>query len=300
MNDSLARNETPARRRVVPLVWRLVLVMAGALLIWAVVDTRLIAALFDFEAPVARRITSAVTVCILGVTLVLILRRYLDRRPTSTLGLQGGVRAVRDFAYGALTWLAPAALGLTVALLFGWVEIQINSSIAEVIGAVALLIALVFVHEALPEELIFRGYILRNLSAVVAVSTAILIQALLFCAFGLVLWVSTEGWGVFIERAAMFFFMGLVLGSLRVISGSLWACMGFHVAFQVVMQLVLGSSYADITVDSELAFTLSTAVVAFIAATSVAGWLWRGEVNWIKPEPDITEPDTSSDSEPYP
>lgn len=289
MNNSAVHDrESHADRPVLPLVWRLGLITAGTLLLWVGV-IQLTTALWGPEASLPRNVTNAVGVGVPAVAMVLIFRRRVDRRPVSTLGLHTGKRAVRDFLYGALTWLIPAALGLTAALLFGWVDISINSPVVELIGVVLLLIVLVFVYEAFPEELIFRGYIYRNLAATVSPLISVLIQALLFCAFGTALSGIIDGWGasVFLERSSLFFVMGIVIGCLRVMSGSLWAGMGFHVAFQVAMQLALGSSYVDITISDEAVFTLATAGLAFLAATSVAGRLWRRRTNWSTPEPEV-------------
>ncbi|WP_191089862.1 CPBP family intramembrane glutamic endopeptidase [Nesterenkonia ebinurensis] len=288
MDNSPAHDESQADHRVGSLALRLVLITTGTLLIWLGV-TRLTTVLWGAEMSLLQHIANAVGVFSLAVPMVLVINRYLDRRPVSALGLHAEKRAWRDFLYGALTWLIPAGLGLTVALMFGWVEIRIDSSIAELIGVILLLILLVFVYEAFPEELIFRGYIYRNLTAAVAPWVAVVIQALLFSAFGTALWVISNGWGVFLERSVLFFGMAVVVGCVRLISGSLWAAIGFHLAFQVMMQLFLSSQYVDIEVSDEGIFTLTTAVVAFCAATTVAGLLWRGGANWTKPEPQSSE-----------
>lgn len=285
MNTTDVQGRVNADSHALSLVWRLGLITACAILIWYSVP-RLTTALWGAEAPrLLSHISDAVGAGVLGVALVLVFCRYIDRRPVSSLGLNTGKQAVRDFVYGTLTWLIPAAVGVTTAFLLGWLEIQINSPVIQVLGVVLLLMVLVFVYEAFPEELLVRGYIYRNLSAAVAPWIAMIVQALLFSVFGTALWVIAEGWDVFVGRSILFFVMGLVIGSLRVISGSVWAGMGFHVAFQVAMQLFLSSSYVDITVNDADVFTMSTAGLAFIAAAGVAALLWRGTSNWTKPEP---------------
>lgn len=282
-------DEARTDHRVLPLVWRIGLITVGTVLIW-VGGIQFSTFLFGIEMSLQKHLTNAIGIGVSAVLLVLVFRRYVDRRPVSTLGLHGGKQAARDFLYGALTWLIPAALGLTAALLFDWVNVQINSPVGETIGAAMLLIVLVFVYEAFPEELIFRGYIYRNLTDAVPPWVAVVIQALLFCAFGTALSGIIDGWAasIFLERSTLFFVMGLVIGGLRVISGSLWTGIGFHVAFQVVMQLFLSSNYVDITVSDEGIFTLVTAALAFISATTVAGLFWRGKTNWTTPELDTS------------
>lgn len=149
-----------------------------------------------------------------------------------------------------------------------------------------LISALVLVYEAFPEELIFRGYVYRNLTAAMAPWLAVVAQALVFAAFGTTLWVITSGLGVLLERLVLFFAMAVVLGCIRLIAGSIWAAVGFHLAFQVFMQLGLSGRYLDVTVSNENVFLAATALVAFVTAALVAGFLWRGQENWTRPEPD--------------
>ncbi|WP_226924632.1 CPBP family intramembrane glutamic endopeptidase [Georgenia satyanarayanai] len=149
-----------------------------------------------------------------------------------------------------------------------------------------LLVALVLVYEAVPEELLFRGYVYRNLTATMAPWLAVLVQALVFAAFGTALWVVTEGWGVLLDRLVLFAGMEVVTGCVRLVSGSVWATVGWHLAFQVVMQLVLSNQYLEVTVSNETTFVVATAVVAFATSTTIAGLLWGGGENWARLEPE--------------
>lgn len=268
-----------------PLLLRLVIVSVGTLLIWLAIAS-LGMVLWDAEVSLTRHVVNALAAFVLAVPLVVCARRLLDRRPVTTLGLSRGLMAVRDLLYGALTWLLPAAVGLGVALGVGWLQIEIDATVAETIGVALLLIVLVFAYEAFPEELIFRGYIYRNLTAAMAPWLAVLVQALIFAAFGTTLWVVTYGWGVLGERLVLFFGMAIVAGCLRLISGSIWAAVGFHLAFQVVMQLFLSGQYLEVTLSDDGTFIVATAVVAFITAATIARLLWRGQQNWVRPEPD--------------
>src|SRR5690606_315451 len=154
--------------------------------------------------------------------------------------------------------LLPAAVGLGIAVAAGWLRIDIDATLTATVGVVLLLVVLVLVYEAFPEELIFRGYVYRNLTAAMASWLAVLVQSLAFAAFGTTLWVVTEGWGVLLERLVLFFGMAVVAGCIRLISGSVWATIGWHLAFQVVMQLFLSSQYLEVSVSSDGVFILAT------------------------------------------
>ncbi|OLT46335.1 hypothetical protein BJF85_16970 [Saccharomonospora sp. CUA-673] len=273
---------TDALRRT-PLAARLFAVFAGTVAIWALM--RWASSTFgDDELTIPTRIMNAVLVCGLAVPMVIAARRYLDRRPLAGLGLDNPRRAWRPFLVGVAAFALPSALGLTAALATGWVDLQPQVPWSTILGWAVLLIVLVFVFEALPEELIFRGYLQRNLTTVLPPWVAVIGQAVLFTVFGTGLWVASEGWGVLTERGIMFFAVAVVLGLLHIQTGSLWTPIGFHLAFQVVAQSLLSDR---MTTSNENALLLAGIASAFVLATTVAAFLGqREDVNWSRPEPE--------------
>lgn len=278
----MSRPQAPADHRP-HLLWRLAAVSVGALLIWLLV-VQVSARLFpgDEAAPLNHAVNAAL-VFVLAVPMVVLARRRLDRRPFGGLGLEWSRRAWRPFTAGALAWLVPAGGALAVALGAGWVEVAPRLSAGELLGAVALLLVLVFVFEAFPEELIFRGYLYRNLSAELAPWVAVLVQAGIFAVFGGLLWGIAAGPEAVPGRLALFFGMAVVLGLLRLMTGSVWTCVGFHLAFQTVAQLLLSDRFA---VSDEEPLTFAVFVPPLVLATLVTALLWRAPVNWGTPEPD--------------
>ncbi|MEK8105167.1 CPBP family intramembrane glutamic endopeptidase [Micromonospora sp. M12] len=87
-------------------------------------------------------------------------------------------------------------------------------------------------QEALPEELIFRGYLQRNLVTRLPVWQALVGQAVLFTLFGVLVGAARS-----FDRIALFLVFALLLGAFRVATGDIWAGIGLHVAFQTVAQL---------------------------------------------------------------
>ena len=181
---------------------------------------------------------SAVLATLLTVPLVIVMLRLLDRAKLEDIGLRLSVDAIRPFLVGGLAWLAPFGLGLAICLAVGWATVTPSAEWAEILAFLPVLVVLVFLLEALPEELVFRGHIYGQLASGMSRLWAVVLQAVLFSAWGAALWTIAVG-TVPIDRIAMFFFMGLVLGMLRVVSGSVWASIGLHVAFQSVAQLLL-------------------------------------------------------------
>ncbi len=272
-------------RPLAPVAVRVSVVVVGAVLGWLGIAW-LGSRLWGEESSLLRHAASAVLAFAVAGVLVVGARRLRDRRPLRTLGLGGGGGAVRDLLLGALTWLLPAAVGFGVVTAAGWLRVEVAGSLAGVVGVVALLVVLVLVYEAVPEELLFRGYVHRNLTGALAPWLAVLVQSVLFTAFGTALWVATEGWGVLLDRSLLFLGMGVVTGCVRLISGSVWATVGWHLAFQVVMQLALSGQYLAVSLSDEGVFLLATAVAAFVASPTIAGLLWRGPQNWSRPEPE--------------
>lgn len=61
-------------------------------------------------------------------------------------------------------WLIPAGIGLVVTLTLGWAEVSFAALDGRTLLLALYLPLLVFLFEALPEELVFRGYFYRNLA----------------------------------------------------------------------------------------------------------------------------------------
>lgn len=269
--------------------WRIAIVLVGAIVIWTLMIWVSMSIFGGAVTPLSRIVCALVVVCLV-IPLVAFARRFLDRRSWSELKLQAWPEARRPFLIGVASFLFPSAIGIGIALLFGWLRITSTLLPLEVIGAILFTTVTVLLLEAIPEELIFRGYVYRNLSATIAPIAAVFVQAVLFALLGTTLWVVTAGWGVLVERGAMFFAMGVVLGVLRLVARSVWTPIGFHLAFQVVAQTLL--TQPGIEVSNPGAITIAGMVPAIVLAISITLALTRARPNWREPEPEPEpEPD---------
>jgi membrane protease YdiL (CAAX protease family) len=228
------------------LVWRLAIVMAAAWLGWRGAKA-LATALYGVEYSRPRHVLLAVTVSAVAVAIVVVARRFLDRRPWRGLGLEPPTAGRRPFLLGAAVYLVPAGVATVAATGFGWIEIGRTGTPAGTLGSAAGLVVLVFCYEALPEELVFRGYLYRNLADAVPRWAGVLAQAALFTAFGALVGAATSP-----DRLVLFFAFGIVQGILRAAGGTVWLPIGFHTAFQTCEQLV-GPMW-DVVSVSDLAF----------------------------------------------
>lgn len=268
----------------IALVWRIAIVLIGVVLIW-----RGIALLAPASGPApadrAGHALRAILATAIGVPFILLARRYLDRRPRRTLGLTSPRIALRQFLLGVLIWCGAAGLGLLLALASG-IEISIGGPTNRELMLLAIgLPFLVFLYEALPEELIFRGYFFTNLAARYPRWLAVIGQAALF-----VLWGAAIGAAGSIDRLIVFFTFSVVLGVLRALTGAIWMGVGFHVAFQWVAQWLVVATADGVVRASDLetlqfiVFWLCPIVVLSIVL--VLWSIWKKRVAWRATVPD--------------
>lgn len=287
--DSAPNPYPPSEERRPHLVVRIGLVTLASMLIWQLmgwIHDVLPEGVQDVERHA--HWVNTLVVFALAVPVVLLARRYLDRRPWNGL-LTGPREAVRPFLAGVLTWLVPGGVGLGVCLSLGLVTLTPNVSAGELVITTLLLIVMVLLFEAVPEELIFRGYIFRNLHAAMSGGLAVLTQAVVFALFGTSLWVLAEGWGLLTQQLVLFFAMGLVAGTIRLVTGNVWASVGFHLVFQVVAQGLTGGYL--FAVDGLEVLTAAVFLSPFVFGVPVVMLLcrttgrWRGRVADPAPVP---------------
>jgi membrane protease YdiL (CAAX protease family) len=244
--------------------WRIGLVFA-----WVTVATFALFhganAIFGTEYDRWAHVARACAMFLLVVPMVVLVTRLLDRVPLSGIGLTSLQRGGRDLLTGAACWLVPAAAGTGVLLLFGQAGIGVRGSMGELLLNAASLVVLVLIFEAVPEELVFRGYLMSGLSARLGPRPATWAQAVLFT-----LWGTINGGDTSPARSALFFAFGVTLGLLRSATGGIWAPIGFHLAFQTLAQL-FGTVGGQIELSSPGLITIvAFGALPFAAAAGVS------------------------------
>lgn len=163
----------------------------------------------------------------LGAVLLVGLALRLEAAPVRSIGLVRPVAALEGVGW----WLVPAGAGLAIALVAGWGRIELLAAPAEAAAKAVALLGLVFLSEALPEELIFRGWLQSRLTRLLGPWAGVLGQAALFTAFAVIIGAAPDP-----MQAGFIAAFGVALGVLRAATGSLWAPIGFHLAFMTVQQ----------------------------------------------------------------
>jgi uncharacterized protein len=223
------RNEEGSRPK---LFWRVAIVFVGVVVIWQFVVEGIGSLFGPAYSDRVGHTVRAVAISMLVIPLIVLARRYLDRRSWEGLRLTSLRVGWRAAVFGAMSWLVAAGFGLVLTLSLSWARIEVGAPSTEIVLLAMYLPLLVFLYEALPEELIFRGYFYRNLAARYARWLSVLMQAALFT-----LWATAIGAAGSVDRLILFFTSSVVLGILRVTTGNLWASIGFHLACQWVTQL---------------------------------------------------------------
>lgn len=252
-----------------PLAVRLTVVFVGVTAIWILLSAG-VAAVMGEEYSWPAHLVRAVAATALTVPLIVAARRLLDRARFSGLGLTPLRVGWRPLLAGVLCWAIPAAVAGSVVVGQGWAEVTVTEPLGSLVGGLVAVTALVFLYEALPEELIFRGYFYANLAERWSPTVTVLAQAALFT-----LWAVAIGAAPSIDRVVLLFTFGCALGVLRSVTGNLWSTIGFHWAFQVTAQY-LGPSWDAVALDDPaLAFGVAISMVPFAVTLPVAVVLAR-------------------------
>jgi membrane protease YdiL (CAAX protease family) len=112
---------------------------------------------------------------------------------------------------------------------------------------------------------------------------AVLGQALLFTAWGF-----ANGGENSLDRTVLFFSFAIVVGIFRATTGSVWASIGFHLAFQTIAQLV-GTVGGQFSVEgSQLLLMFAFGTLPFILGLTLLNSFYKNRPNWHERETDFS------------
>ncbi|MFC4007386.1 CPBP family intramembrane glutamic endopeptidase [Nonomuraea purpurea] len=173
----------------------------------------------------------------LGITLaallfVYLIRRFLDRRPWSSLGWQKPWHILPGVLAGALPILA--AQGLSLAMGATWMPVDASM----VLTALPLGVVMLLLNQAFPEELLWRGHVFDSLSQRLSTRTVLIITS---AGFGS-LHIFSQGSGSTVVEKLVYALMatgiGFAAGAARVRSGGVWMAVGVHLGFHLASRSV--------------------------------------------------------------
>lgn len=229
------------------------------------------------------------------------LRTRVDRRPLAGLEIFGLRRSLGTFLLGAGLILVPLAVTLLATSLFGWATVTVHLS-AAALGALAAGWLTTLFFEAVPEELAFRGYIYRNLNGKLPRWSAGLLTTLLFVLLPIVLvWIQGRVLGMEVQVGnadritggyliIMLFFGGL-MQYLRILTGSVWTGIGFHLHFVFLNRIISPRptsliQLSDATTQGPMQVTLIASVVLVLLALVLSPRFLKRSVGWGQVDPE--------------
>ncbi len=238
-----------------------------------------------------------------GITVpgILILRLRLDRRSIEGLGLPGVKRSAIWFLLGAGIIIGPFILCVILNSIFGWATMTVNTSGTALSGFAAAVVT-AFFFEALPEELAFRGYIYRNLSGKYQRWAAMLMTAGLFVLLPTVhvqvqqyilgMEVRIGGAGSLqVDYLITMAIFALMTNYLRILSGTVWMSVGFHLSF-LQMSRIFGMNdkaliqLSDIKSETPLQITLIVGILLAFIALVAYPFIVRRPLGWRQTDPE--------------
>ena len=176
------------------------------------------------------------------------IRKYVDPGIPLSIGIGNFKNALIKLLTGIGLVLLPLFMSIVCTLLFGWGNVNFNvneSTFYNVLTGISI----VFLFEALPEELGFRGYIYIQLNVSLKRWLSALITVGLFVLLAIILVPIQEhilGMDIYVGGSnaitgsyiiTMIFF-GAFVQYLRVLTKLIWMGIGFHLMFVYINRLI--------------------------------------------------------------
>lgn len=236
--------------------WRVILGwLSFVLALGLAIGVAQVAEFYQFPRIAVQLILAVVTTSV-AVPLIYLLRRYADRRSWSGLGLSSPPSGLPYLLLGAGLLFAMTGIALLLGYFLGWTRVVGFHLPVETLLVILINLPIAFFYEAFPEEMTFRGYIFRNLNTQLPQWLALLLQVLLFLLAPVVLiaFLFAFGMGSFdtltFEYILTLVVFGTALQLSRILSGNLWMCIGYHLAWlEMVRYIVVPGEYGIVEVE---------------------------------------------------
>lgn len=200
------------------------------------------------------------------------LRRYGDGRSLCGLGLSSPARGLPYFCLGVALVVAMAGVGLGAGVALGWLRVVSVPVPAGTVLALLVNLPVAFLYVAFPGELVFRGYLYSSLSSRLARWLAILAGVALFFLAPLTVSGVQAGVGmgagnnVTIDYVVLLTGFGIVLQLCRIVTGSLWTGIAFHLAWLEISRYVVAPRAASLVRIEDPVSGTGELLVLFVGA----------------------------------
>ncbi len=214
-------------RALLAVVVLLIAIFAPSLLLAPIPGVREWNRGLSIEGQVAFGVLFMAGTTIVAALLLVLLARYVDRVRLRDYGCRWDARSLPALLLGIGVSLAVVVPGTALVGALGWLRPLDAGDDLPMWVTVVRILSLAFLLQGIPEELIFRGYLLTTLRQHGPV-VAVWISAVLF---GVLHLVSQGGQQNALERVlylAWPFGFGLAAGALCLVTRSVWSAVGIH------------------------------------------------------------------------
>ncbi len=214
--------------------------------------------LFLLGAGVASTVVAAI---VIGV-----LTRFVDRRRLYRLGVAVGKRTPFVFLAGLVAVAAPVVVTALVASATG----QTTSS-SQPFPSLVMVLALAFLMQAVPEELLFRGYLFQTSAASLPAWGVVVLSSGLFGALHILSQSGATSFSQKLLYVVMATGLGALATAMRIAGGSVWAAVGVHGGFHLTNYAV-ASWWVQPLPGAFVAYYSTLTVALFSATAAVLFW----------------------------
>lgn len=229
---------------------------------------------FTSDAPLWFFLILAIVILLTGLISVWFIGRFLDRRSFKDFGFEFDRQWWLDLSFGIVLGIILITLIFITELSFGWIKIEevfYTSTPNQFFILPGLTFLFIFLCVAVSEELVSRGYLLKNLAEGLNIKLlrpkGAIIGGLIF---------SSMVFGIFhVDNNNATFFStlnitigGIFLGLGFVSTGRLAIPIGIHITWNLFMANVFGFTVSGFTIPSE--------VVTVFKINQIGPEIWTG------------------------
>nr|WP_297788050.1 type II CAAX endopeptidase family protein [uncultured Allomuricauda sp.] len=197
------------------------------------------------QATTGQRVIVAVFGFVGLLILISVFMKYVDKKPFLDLGLHFKNNK-RDIAYGVIAGLLVMLMGYGLLVLFQQLEFKKH----DFIGTEFLLTMVLYLIVSFSEEILLRGYVLRNLMESMNNGLALLLSALMFSIMHSAN--PNISWVGYIDL----FLAGILIGLPYIYTKNLWFPIAFHFSWNF-FQSMFGFNVSGMDSYSWIEFSLN-------------------------------------------
>lgn len=267
--------------RRLKLTWRILLAWLGFFGCVLVIGTTVQAAT-GWPPPAISNTAAGLSVTASAIGLVFLLRRHVDRRPWSGIGLTLDRTTIPHLLFGIVLAATVATIAAVTTVLLGLADWGWSSAAATrtaghgLAGTFIMIATSTLLVQGFPEELVFRGYMFRNLGATLPLWATVVISSLIFGSMHVFSASGATTVGEHVLYAVASIGFGLVLATCRAVKGTLWLGLGFHGGYDAFIgRFVTVHQGAFIPV-----WLIVLGILIAEAAVTIAVRQWRAPLAW--------------------